>query len=179
MRPESKPPCHNLIVESDDHGRCTVRIDGPSLRHVQTRTLLAVSQAIVNHQHKFIATGDVEDLRPLAMREVASAIGMAECTVSRQVRRRYLCTPHGRYPLSRFFVSRLDSDDGQGASSMFVRSRVADLIAHEDTSRPLSDAKIAGLLRLDGVHVSRRAVAKYRLNDGIPAAHERRAVRVA
>ena len=50
-----------------------------------------------------------------------------------------------------------------------------DVIDGEDTSKPLSDEKIAAALKEAGFPVARRTVAKYRDRLGIPGAAARRA----
>jgi RNA polymerase sigma-54 factor len=48
------------------------------------------------------------------------------------------------------------------------------MIDNEDPSEPLSDQEIADRLKEDGIHVSRRVVAKYRKAKGILNSHLRR-----
>lgn len=48
------------------------------------------------------------------------------------------------------------------------RDRIEDIVKNEDHTRPLSDDKIARILKEDGITISRRTVAKYRLQMGIP-----------
>jgi RNA polymerase sigma-54 factor len=47
------------------------------------------------------------------------------------------------------------------------------LIDAEDPRRPLSDARLADLLKATGVPVARRTVAKYREALSIPSSHDR------
>lgn len=48
------------------------------------------------------------------------------------------------------------------------RSRVSEIIKNEDHAHPLSDDKIAKILKGEGTSISRRTVAKYRQQLGIP-----------
>ena len=50
------------------------------------------------------------------------------------------------------------------------------LIDAEDLKKPLSDNKLALLLKEQGIKVARRTVAKYREALNIPASHERKAM---
>ena len=43
-----------------------------------------------------------------------------------------------------------------------MKLKIKDLIAKEDVKNPLSDQKIAEMLKKDGVDIARRTVAKYR-----------------
>ncbi|MGH9795289.1 MAG: hypothetical protein ACRD5G_10985, partial [Candidatus Acidiferrales bacterium] len=47
-------------------------------------------------------------------------------------------------------------------------------IEEEDTSRPLTDEQIAKRLDEEGIHVTRRTVAKYREDMRISSTHQRR-----
>ena len=55
-----------------------------------------------------------------------------------------------------------DNDDVEGFSSTSVKTQIQDLINNEDTKKPLSDQKIADILKEKGISISRRTVAKYR-----------------
>jgi RNA polymerase sigma-54 factor len=48
------------------------------------------------------------------------------------------------------------------------------LIGAENPRKPLSDSKITGLLKEDGISVARRTVAKYREAMNIPSSSDRR-----
>jgi RNA polymerase sigma-54 factor len=52
--------------------------------------------------------------------------------------------------------------------------RIRELIEKEDKMKPLSDQKIAELLRKEGLIVARRTVAKYRERIGILSARFRK-----
>ena len=51
---------------------------------------------------------------------------------------------------------------------------ISRLIKEEDRKKPLSDQKITNALKEKGIHVSRRAVAKYREALGIKGSFERK-----
>jgi RNA polymerase sigma-54 factor len=52
--------------------------------------------------------------------------------------------------------------------------RIKEIIAEEDPKEPMSDRKIAGLLKKDGLIIKRRAVAKYRGQlEILPARHRK------
>ena len=60
------------------------------------------------------------------------------------------------------------ASENTDASADNVRRRISQLIGEEDRAHPLSDDKIAKLLKTEGLSVSRRTVAKYRQQLGIP-----------
>ena len=125
------------------------------------RTMIKVMEAIVEAQYAFFESGP-EALRPLTLQDVAERIGMPESTVSRVTTNKYVQTPRGVFPLKHFFSSRLGTESGQSVSSKMAMARIRELIEKESKKKPLSDQKIAELLRREGLIVARRTVAKYR-----------------
>jgi hypothetical protein len=61
-----------------------------------------------------------------------------------------------------FFHSAIASSVGEDVSSLAVKNRIRALVEAEDSSRPLSDARLSELLARDGIRIARRTVAKYR-----------------
>ncbi|MDR7194100.1 RNA polymerase factor sigma-54 [Luteimonas terrae] len=148
------------------------------LRNIEARgeTLLKVVRCLVRQQSGFLEFGK-RALRPLTLREVAEEIGMHESTVSRAVARKYVHTPRGTLSLKDFFDSGVGTEGGGEASSTAIQQMIRSLIDAEDPRKPLSDARLAELLKASGVPVARRTVAKYREALHIVSSHER--VRIA
>jgi RNA polymerase sigma-54 factor len=137
------------------------------------RTMIKVMEAIVEEQREFFEKG-AASLRPLTLQQVASKIGMHESTVSRVTTNKYVQTPRGVYELKYFFSSSLSTEDGEEVSAKSAKMRIKAIIAKEDTRRPLSDQKIADILKKDGLIIARRTVAKYREQLNIlPARHRK------
>jgi len=136
------------------------------------QTLYRVTQVIVEKQRAFLDHG-VDCLKPLTLREVAEELGMHESTVSRATQNKYVQTPRGLFSFRYFFPSGVDSSSG-GASAKSVKKRISEWISGEDKQKPLSDQQIADLLRAEGIRISRRTVAKYREELGIPSSMARR-----
>ncbi len=137
------------------------------------RTMIKVMEAIVEEQREFFEKG-AAFLRPLTLQQVASKISMHESTVSRVTTNKYVQTPRGVYELKYFFSSSLSTEDGDEVSAKSAKMKIKGIIAKEDTRRPLSDQKIADILKKDGLIIARRTVAKYREQLGIlPARHRK------
>ena len=85
-----------------------------------------------------------------------------------------MATPQGTYELKYFFGSGLGTDTGGNASSTAVRALIRQLIEAESPRKPLSDNRIAELLKEQGIECARRTVAKYREALRIPAASLRK-----
>lgn len=139
-------------------------------------TLLRVVNRLLHHQAAFLEFG-AQALRPLTLREIAGELELHESTVSRAIARKYVRTPRGTLPLRAFFASGIDTEGGGEASSTAIQSMIRKLIEAEPPRKPLSDAKLAEMLKTTGIPVARRTVAKYREAMNIPASHER--VRIA
>lgn len=133
------------------------------IKNVQQRfdTILRVSQAIVDRQRNFLEHGAVA-MRPLVMREIAETLDLHESTVSRVTTNKYMRTPRGIYELKFFFGSHVATDTGGSASSTAIRALIKQLVAAENSRKPLSDSQISGILGQQGMVVARRTVAKYR-----------------
>ncbi len=144
------------------------------IKSLQTRadTVLRVAQAIVRQQSGFLEYGP-EAMRPLTLREVAEELGLHESTISRTTTRKYLNTPRGTFEFKRFFASGIANESGGAASSTAIQAMIRRLVEAEDPRKPLSDARLAAELKIGGVPVARRTVAKYREALRIPPSNER------
>ncbi len=147
------------------------------IRNVQQRfdTILRVAEAIVQRQRSFFVHGELA-MRPLVLRDIAEELGLHESTISRVTNGKYMATPQGTFELKYFFGSGLGTETGGNASSTAVRALIRQLVAAEDPARPLSDSKIADLLKEQGIECARRTVAKYREALKIPPANLRKAL---
>lgn len=140
----------------------------------RNNTLLRVAKAIVRRQERFFRYGP-QYLNVLRMKDVADQLEIHESTVSRAVRDKYLQCSHGVYPLRHFFVRGMEncaSPEAPGAPD--AKRRITQLIEAENSARPLSDQKLAELLSAEGFTISRRTVAKYREELGIPNSSARK-----
>ena len=144
--------------------------------HQRQRTIAKVMQSIVRFQREFFDRGQ-EHLRPLNLRDVAEDIGMHESTVSRVTTNKYVQTPHGVYELKFFFNSSIRTSDGDSIASESVKEKMRAVIAREDPKRPLSDQRIAELLRAANINIARRTVTKYRESMKILSSTRRRQFR--
>jgi RNA polymerase sigma-54 factor len=125
-------------------------------------TLLCVAQAIFERQGPFLEKGH-RALQPLRMGDVAAATGLHISTVSRAVSGMYAQTPQGILPLRSFFSGGTANSSGGMASQKSVQERLKQLVREEDPSDPLSDVRLAELLRdRDGICLARRTITKYR-----------------
>ncbi len=137
------------------------------------QTMLKVMNFIVDRQRDFFEKG-VEHLKPLTLRDVADVIEMHESTVSRVTSQKYVQTPRGVYSLKFFFSSSLGTTNGEDASSRSVKAQLRKLVAEEDARKPLTDSALVSALKVRGIRIARRTVAKYRDQLRIQPARMRR-----
>lgn len=145
-------------------------LDGIAYRKA---TLYKVACCVVEEQSAFFDE-DGGFLRPLSMEEVARITGLSESTVSRAANGNYLQTPRGVFELRYFFQRAAASAGGVDVSQADAKRLISELVQAEDAHHPLSDQAIVERLAERGVSLSRRTVAKYRTEEGIPAATFRR-----
>ena len=109
------------------------------------------------------------------MKEISEELGIHESTVSRTVREKYAQTPFGTVELKTFFTSNIKTTSTEDTSSSQVKKEIQQLIDGENKLKPLSDQDIVGLLKENnGMIISRRTVAKYRDQLGIPSSTKRK-----
>jgi RNA polymerase sigma-54 factor len=137
-------------------------------------TITKVSLAIVQRQQEFFEKGALH-LKPMTMREIAEEIDVHESTVSRAVREKYMQTPFGTLELKSFFTNMVSTTNSEATSSNQVKDSIKRLIDGEDKAKPYSDQEILAILKeTDGFVISRRTVAKYRDQLGIPSSSKRK-----
>jgi RNA polymerase sigma-54 factor len=143
--------------------------------HQRQRTIYKVMQSIIKFQGAFFEKG-INYLKPLNLRDVADDIEMHESTVSRVTANKYAHTPQGIFELKYFFNSSINKLDGEVIASESVKERILQLIRNEDPRRPLSDQRIAEMLRVHDINIARRTVTKYRESLNLLSSTKRRQV---
>ena len=138
------------------------------------RTLLGITEGILKRQPGYLL--GTEHLKPMTLEELAEELGVHKSTVSRAIRDKYLLAPGGCFLLRDLFTSGIASGDGKTdeVSRTAVKAKLRELVEAEDKGRPYSDEQLARLLERDGMPVSRRTVAKYRMELGLGSAFQRR-----
>lgn len=146
------------------------------LKNIEQRKniIVKVCEAIIRHQSQFLDRG-IDSLKPMMIKDVAEEVGVHPSTVSRAVANKFAHTPQGVCELRFFFSEAVTGTNGRAGTSLtLVKQKVKRLIDKEDPRKPLTDEKIAGLLKDDGISVTRRSITKYREDLKIPSTHQRR-----
>jgi RNA polymerase sigma-54 factor len=136
-------------------------------------TICRVAEALLERQRDFFDRG-VSALRPLTLKDIALDIGVHESTVSRATTNKYIQTPHGIFDFKFFFISGIQTQDGDQASAESVKIQLKSLIKSENVQKPYSDQQLTEMMKKRGVRIARRTVAKYREEMGIPSTAVRR-----
>jgi len=139
-------------------------------------TLLTTMDTILKFQEEYFRTGDETKLNPMILKDIAEIIDMDISTVSRVANSKYIQTPYGTKLLKSFFSESLSTDTGEEVSTRKVKRILKDSVESEEKKKPLTDEKLAQLLKAKGFNIARRTVAKYREQLGIPVARLRKSL---
>ena len=135
-------------------------------------TLMACASQLLQDQRDFFEDGP-EALRPYSRKELAERVGRSESTVSRAFKDKYVECSWGLFPTD-FFFPKSTVEAHPNITKNTIESSIKAIISGEDRLSPLSDEAIVDALCAQGISVSRRTVAKYRDEMGIPPSSRRR-----
>ena len=128
----------------------------------------------MEYQKDYFLTGDELKLRPMILKDIADEIGMDISTVSRVASNKYVSTPYGTFLIKEFFSESMKNDAGEDVSTREIKKILEVSVSEEDKRKPLTDDKLAQLLKDKGYPIARRTVAKYREQLDIPVARLRK-----
>jgi len=129
------------------------------IRSIQKRKelLLSMGQYLIKKQRPFLE--GLEGVpSSILTRELGREFGVHESTIFRAIADKYVETPRGMIEMRRL------------VSSSAAKKMIQDLIAREERSAPLTDAKLSEVLEKAGYSVARRTIAKYRKELGVQTA---------
>ena len=138
------------------------------------QTLLLVSEYLIEAQSGYLL--DSSEKRAISNKEVASKLNISQSTVSRIVRNKYLQLPGKVLLLKDLIEKRVNRyEDGADVTSNDLKFLIEELVKKEEKSNPFSDERLRDALKAQfKVNLSRRTIAKYRLNLNIPSSKMRR-----
>ncbi|MBN96904.1 MAG: RNA polymerase sigma-54 factor [Flavobacteriaceae bacterium] len=140
------------------------------------QTLYLTMSAIMQYQKAYFLSGDEEQLRPMILKDIADEIEMDISTVSRVANSKYVNTPYGTKLIKEFFSESMTNDQGEEVSTREIKSILKTVIVEEDKKKPLTDEKLAKILKEKGYPIARRTVAKYREQLDFPVARLRKEI---
>jgi len=144
-----------------------------AIRQRQT-TLLLTMGAILEYQDKFFEDEDETKLRPMILKNIAEKTQLDISTISRVANSKYVQTPGNIYPLKFFFSEGMQTENGEEVSTREIKIILKDCVDAEEKRKPLTDEKLASILKEKGYLIARRTIAKYREQLNIPVARLRK-----
>ena len=112
----------------------------------------------------------------MILKDIADKIDMDISTVSRVANSKYIDTPYGTKLVKSYFSEGMKNEKGEDVSTREIKKIVQNLIEKEDKKKPVTDDKLAALLKEKGYPIARRTVAKYREQLDIPVARLRKQI---
>jgi RNA polymerase sigma-54 factor len=140
------------------------------------QTLFITMNSIMQYQKEFFLTGDERNLRPMILKDIADEIEMDVSTVSRVANSKYVDTPYGTRLIKDYFSESMKNDQGEDVSTKEIKKILETVIRDEEKKKPLTDDKLAKILKEKGYPIARRTVAKYREQLDIPVARLRKQI---
>jgi RNA polymerase sigma-54 factor len=140
------------------------------------QTLYITMNAIMEFQKEYFLTGDERKLRPMILKDIADTIYMDVSTVSRVANSKYVDTPYGTKLIKDYFSESMKNEQGEDVSTKEIKKILETVITEEKKKRPLTDDRLAAILKEQGYPIARRTVAKYREQLGIPVARLRKQI---
>ncbi len=140
------------------------------------QTLYVTMNAIMQYQHEYFLTGDERKLRPMILKDIADQIDMDVSTVSRVANSKYVDTPYGTRLIKDYFSESMKNEQGEDVSTKEIKKILETVIGEENKKKPLTDDKLAKILKDKGYPIARRTVAKYREQLNLPVARLRKEI---
>lgn len=140
------------------------------------QTLFVTMSAIMHYQKEYFLTGDERKLKPMILKDIADEIEMDVSTISRVANSKYVDTPYGTKLIKEFFSESMTNDQGEEVSTREIKKILETVIAEENKKKPLTDEKLAKILKDKGYPIARRTVAKYREQLDLPVARLRKQI---
>ncbi len=138
------------------------------------QTLFITMNAIMQYQKEYFLTGDEQKLRPMILKNIADIIHMDISTVSRVANSKYVDTPYGTKLIKEYFSESMKNEQGEDVSTKEIKKILENVIGEESKKKPLTDDKLAAILKEKGYPIARRTIAKYREQLEIPVARLRK-----
>jgi len=140
------------------------------------QTLFVTMSSIMHYQKEYFLSGDERKLKPMILKDIADEIEMDVSTVSRVANSKYVDTPYGTKLIKEFFSESMTNDQGEEVSTREIKKILETVVEEEDKKKPLTDEKLATILKEKGYPIARRTVAKYREQLDIPVARLRKKI---
>jgi RNA polymerase sigma-54 factor len=136
--------------------------------------MMLTMNEIIKFQQEYFTYGDETRLKPMILKDIADRTGLDISTISRVANSKFIQTHFGIFPLKFFFSEGMPTDSGEEVSTREIKKILHNCINNESKRKPLTDEKLAKMLKEKGYQIARRTVAKYREQLDIPVARLRK-----
>lgn len=137
------------------------------------KTILSISYAVLDWQRSFFE--EHKALVPMTLDEIAAKLEIQSDTVSGAVNGKYIQYPGGTILMNNLFgASSTDAAKDGSITARQIKEVLKNLIDSEDKRKPYSDQVLMNLAKNQGISLSRRSIAKYREEMGIPGSFQRK-----
>lgn len=156
------------LVLRDGEGSAEARISARNLVSAvegRSATLLRIGAALVELQLPWLLGNGA--CRPLTMTALSAQLGLSKSTISRAVAGVAMRTPNGTVHV-RDLLKTPVSPHNPDLDRETVAKTLCNIMDNWPKARRMTDALLVKELAVRGIHLSRRTVAKYRLELGIP-----------
>lgn len=134
------------------------------------KTIIRIVEAILNRQENYFELKG--PLTPMSLEDIGEDLGLHASTVSRAVKGKYVQYKKTESLKSLFTPAVAKGGEQAGVSPEHIKEKIRAIIGSEG-KKPFSDQKLAEKLAHEGIAISRRAVAKYRIQMNIPDSRQR------
>jgi RNA polymerase sigma-54 factor len=133
-------------------------------------TMMKIMSVIAAMQAAFFKSGDVMDLKPMILMDIAAKTGYDVSTVSRITSNKYVQTSQGIFALKNLFMRNINPDVEHNSqnTAVGIQNEIKNIIDSENKKNPLSDNDVVKCLQERGINIARRTVVKYREAMGMP-----------
>ncbi len=134
------------------------------------KTIVRIVEAVLKRQEEYFELRG--PLTPMGLEDIGLDLGIHASTVSRAIKGKYVQYKKTE-PLKALFTAAVaKSGEQAGVSPEHIKEKIRAFIGAEG-KKPFSDQKLAEKLADEGIVISRRAVAKYRIQMNIPDSRQR------
>lgn len=134
----------------------------------RNQTMMIVADALISLQEEHLVSR--AEKKPCTLRDLSEKTGLHVSTISRTLKDKYYEIEGQIRP----FYDLFDSSTRNGTSKSAVIRAMNLLIEQEDKNQPLLDEEISVMLEEMEIYASRRTIAKYRSQCGIPGSRQRK-----
>ena len=166
---------HNMDKSARQYLRSKLSSAQWFINAIQQResNMLRIMKAIVAMQYEYFKSGDILQLQPMKLKDIADKVSVDISTVSRLTCNKYAETVFGTILLKDLFTEGIVNKEGNSISNKVIQSIIGELIQNEDKKAPYTDRQLVSILGERGYTIARRTVAKYRELMSIPVAQVR------